>query len=835
ATDPRFEIEPTAIDQIQEGLSTNHPICVHGIVRRFEAGKWVVIWDSTGQVTLQTRQTQPLRPGEAVEAIGYPAVLGVQHTLRNGFYRPGKSATALNASPGQQAPNLRIAAQIRELNTQDAARSLPVFIRGLVTFSHTRTSMAYVQDDSGGIRIVNPRWDSPDTSKPGTIVEVEGTTAEGNFVPLVTNAVLRRVGWWSLDAEKGPLITLEQALTGHEEGRWVQMEGYVRSVTEINGLRHIELTTSSGEFEAWVPSTRTLKFLEGAIARVQGVCAASANARHQLTGIQIWIPESKYILVQEPEAADIFSVPLRNLDSLRRFSTDTTLHHRIRTAGTVVLHVPGRYLSIQDGEDSVFALSRQKEVLNTGDRVEVVGFPGNQGRKFLLREAVFHRVMHGNEPAPIDLPPMHTVNQEWEGRLARAEGTLLNAAQKNGETRILIHSKASAFEASLESTPLGSPILADLQPGSRLAVTGVYEVQSDEYGTTRSFLLRMRSPADVLVLQRPPWWTLARLLWVLLGVLTVSVLALAWGFAIAHKNSLLRQAQDQLEHRVEERTRELELQVAAKERARAELAEAQENLVLTSRQAGMAEVATGVLHNVGNVLNSVNISADTLKERLRNSPVETIGKVSALLKTNLGRIAEYLTRDSKGKALPDYLEKLGTVLTSDKQEMQNEVKLLVKNIDHIKIIVAMQQSYAKIGGVLEELDAKDLIEDALQINSGSFEREQIQVTRLFQSVPPVMVDRHKALQILVNLLSNAKYALREIPSHRTITLSISSPSADQVQIAITDNGIGIALENIGRIFSQGFTTRKDGHGFGLHSGANAAKELGGSLSVYSQG
>jgi signal transduction histidine kinase len=249
----------------------------------------------------------------------------------------------------------------------------------------------------------------------------------------------------------------------------------------------------------------------------------------------------------------------------------------------------------------------------------------------------------------------------------------------------------------------------------------------------------------------------------------------------------------------------------------------------------MAEVATGVLHNVGNVLNSINISADTLKERLRNSPVDTIGKVSALLKTNLGRIAEFLTRDSKGRALPDYLEKLGNVLTSDKQEMQNEVNLLVKNIDHIKIIVAMQQSYAKIGGVLEELDTRDLIEDALQINSGSFEREQIQVTRLFQSVPHVMVDRHKVLQILVNLLSNAKYALREIPSHRTITLSISSPSADQVHIDITDNGIGIAPENLGRIFSQGFTTRKDGHGFGLHSGAKAAKELGGTLSVHSQG
>jgi signal transduction histidine kinase len=275
--------------------------------------------------------------------------------------------------------------------------------------------------------------------------------------------------------------------------------------------------------------------------------------------------------------------------------------------------------------------------------------------------------------------------------------------------------------------------------------------------------------------------------------------------------------------------------VAAKERARAELAEAQEHLVLTSRQAGMAEVATGVLHNVGNVLNSVNVSADMLSERLRRCPMDSVTKVVALLQKHQDQLAHFITRDPKGRALPEYMEKLGRVLVEDKNGMQSEIEQLAKNIDHIKVIVAMQQSYARVGGVLEELDPRDLVEDALQINCASLEHDRIQLIREYQTAPRVMVDRHKVLQILVNLFSNAKHALCDIPSDRKLTVSISASNPDQVHIVVGDNGVGIAPENLSRIFSQGFTTRKDGHGFGLHSGANAANELGGSLSVRSEG
>ncbi len=574
--DPRFVTPITPIDEIQESSPTNNMIHIAGIVHSHEPGKWVTLWDGTGQVMVQSRQTQPLRTGDRVEAIGYPYVLGVQQTLHGGLCRLMASTNELVSFDN---PPFRLVERIRDLNREEARRHSPVILRAVVTWSNPETPFTFVQDASGGIRVANPKWDMPDTSKPGTIVTLRGEVAEGDFVPIVTNAVISQSGGWNLD--EGRLVTLEQAMTGKEDGSWVEMKGFVRQVTKVNDLVRFDLSTSSGEFQAWIPASQSYDYLKGSIIRVQGVCSAVSNSRHQLAGIEILTPEAKYIQVEEPAPEDVFAVPFRPLGNLRQFYMESALNRRIRTSGTVVLHAPGRYLYLQDGGDSVFVLSQQQDALKPGDRVEVVGFPGNEGKKFLLREAVYRRIATGTEPNPIQLPEVHSVNLDLEGLLVKAEGTLLNKVEKDGETHLLIQSKNSTFEAGLDSTADDkAKKLQALQLGSRLAVTGVYEVQSDEYGKPRSFLLHLRSSNDVQLLHQPPWWTFARLLWVLLGVLVTSVAALTWSVLISRKNKLLRQAQtelqvvnDKLELRVEERTRELQEQVSAKERARAELKE----------------------------------------------------------------------------------------------------------------------------------------------------------------------------------------------------------------------------------------------------------------------
>lgn len=266
------------------------------------------------------------------------------------------------------------------------------------------------------------------------------------------------------------------------------------------------------------------------------------------------------------------------------------------------------------------------------------------------------------------------------------------------------------------------------------------------------------------------------------------------------------------------------------------LRDSQQRLVETSRLAGMAEVATGVLHNVGNVLNSVNVSAGLVVQKLRRSKAPKVGKAAALLSGRNGDLADYLNHDENGKKLPGYLTQLGEFLVLENEEILREVDQLGRNIEHIKEVVAMQQSYAKVSGALEDLPVRQLVDDAIAMNTGAFERHGVVVQKRYSEVPLVRVDRHKVLQILINLIRNAKYALDEVQRiDKRITISISATDDNQVCVLVADNGVGISPENLTRIFAHGFTTRADGHGFGLHSGALAAHSMGGSLSVASLG
>ncbi|MDB6112686.1 MAG: sensor signal transduction histidine kinase [Pedosphaera sp.] len=268
----------------------------------------------------------------------------------------------------------------------------------------------------------------------------------------------------------------------------------------------------------------------------------------------------------------------------------------------------------------------------------------------------------------------------------------------------------------------------------------------------------------------------------------------------------------------------------------AQLKKAHEQLLTTSRLAGMAEVATSVLHNVGNVLNSVNISSSVVSEKVRNSKVVNLAKAVALMQSHAADLPGFFAHDPQGRQLPAYLDKLATHLTEEQAGMLEELASLVSNVEHIKEIVAMQQSYARVSGLLETLSVVDLVEDALRMNAGAMERHQVRVIREFSPVPPMLVEKHKVLQILVNLIRNAKYAVDDNQNEdKRMTLRVTSDGDDLVQISVIDNGVGIPAENLTRIFNHGFTTKKEGHGFGLHSGALAAKELGGALSVHSDG
>jgi signal transduction histidine kinase len=276
--------------------------------------------------------------------------------------------------------------------------------------------------------------------------------------------------------------------------------------------------------------------------------------------------------------------------------------------------------------------------------------------------------------------------------------------------------------------------------------------------------------------------------------------------------------------------------ITALKQAEAELAAAHKRLIETSRLAGMAEVATDVLHNVGNTLNSINVSCSLVLDRVRQTSSANLAKIPELLQQNLGRLDEFVGTDPRGKHIPEYLTAMARTFDDQRAFLLQEMDQLRQHVEHVNQIIAMQQNYAKVAGIRENIDLSQLIEDALQINAAALDRHGVEVRREIEPAPPVLVDKHKVLQILVNLIRNAKYAVSEAArSDKVMILRLARDGRDRLVIQVIDNGVGIAPENLTRIFSHGFTTRRDGHGFGLHSGALAARDLGGSLAAHSDG
>lgn len=287
---------------------------------------------------------------------------------------------------------------------------------------------------------------------------------------------------------------------------------------------------------------------------------------------------------------------------------------------------------------------------------------------------------------------------------------------------------------------------------------------------------------------------------------------------------------------LEQRTLLLEKQIQERNQMQREIDRVQRELLEAARLAGMGEVATGILHNVGNVLNSVNVSTGILTERVRALKVDGVSKMARLLREQGENLVHFLGDDARGHKVPAYLDLLAEHLELERMALGKELEGLTRNVEHIKEIVAMQQNYAKVSGAVEMLELSELVEDAFKMHSGAFARHGITVQRDYEKLPTISVERHGVLQVLVNLLHNAKHACEAANRQdKRVTMRLRTAGPGRVKVEVTDNGIGIPPENLTRIFSQGFTTRKGGHGFGLHSGALTAKQLGGSLSVQSKG
>lgn len=270
----------------------------------------------------------------------------------------------------------------------------------------------------------------------------------------------------------------------------------------------------------------------------------------------------------------------------------------------------------------------------------------------------------------------------------------------------------------------------------------------------------------------------------------------------------------------------------------ARLDAAQQQLVDAAHKSGMAQVAIGVLHNVGNILNSVMLSGEEIARMAKNSKVQGLNKANELLRSHAHDLGNFLTADEKGKMLPQYYEKIGLVLNDEAKSIGGEAAKLNEKLMMIKDVIATQQAYARADGYEERLNVVSVIEDALHVQEASLRKQGINVCKNFNDTPLCIVHKSKLLQVLTNIIQNAREAVAEneqINRIQEITIETSYTGSGSVFVKIADNGCGIPHENLQRIFNYGFTTKENGHGFGLHTSALAMTEMGGELQAHSEG
>lgn len=279
------------------------------------------------------------------------------------------------------------------------------------------------------------------------------------------------------------------------------------------------------------------------------------------------------------------------------------------------------------------------------------------------------------------------------------------------------------------------------------------------------------------------------------------------------------------------------MDITERKQAENEMQKLHQQLLITARQAGMSEVATSVLHNVGNILNSVNVSISLIKEFLSQYNIKNLIQVSQMIEDHKSQ-SDYLLSDSKGKLIPEYLVSLAKKMDQDFQAISNEATNLDVHLQHIKDIVVLQKDLSGLHGIKDKIFLNDTIDLAIKMASSSFHAVDIEIIKNYQVNMELLLDKSRLLQILVNLIKNAKESYNSCQDKKLkkITISIKKPDKKPyVNISVEDNGVGIAEDKITTVFSLGYTTKRDGHGFGLHSSAISAVEVGGRLWAESEG
>lgn len=463
-----------------------------------------------------------------------------------------------DAAPLKPLRTIRTLRGAHSLSAVEACRGFPVHLHAIVTYYDTqvdsRRIALFVHDASGGMYAAVPRgfvW-FRQAPLPGTLVDISGVTAPGDFAPIIDQAHIRVIGNSHIPVHAKP-VTLSHLRTGTEDGQWVEIEGVVRSVFESAANTTLEVAIVDGTIAATTVKQAGVDYarLVDATVRLHGNAAPIFNSVRQMTGVRLFFPGLQAVTVVEPGPRDIFAIPASPISSLSSFTPTTSWPHRVHIRGTVTLHWPGRTVCIMDDTQELCAQTSHATRLAIGSRGDLAGFSTLGGFKPSFSDAIFQPLPGKETVVATSVTPDQALQGTYDSALVQLHGRLIGRDLASSDTVLILSSGRFVFRVILPAN-LADSSLSNIPVGSELQIVGICSAQVDPHGMSEGygatqvsrFWILLRSSQDVVVLQTPSWWTTSKILLMLVFSLVITATVFGWVFV--------------LRRRVGQRTRELE-------------------------------------------------------------------------------------------------------------------------------------------------------------------------------------------------------------------------------------------------------------------------------------
>lgn len=765
ADDPGFRLPVTPINTIPR-LPVGTLVHIRGRISGNESGASLVVRDATGQVALHSAQRQRFAEGAEVEAIGRVEISGAQWDLRAALCRRLESAPHERKQSAGEVP-LESIDQIRLLTSEEAARGQPVKITGTVTWMSPNDDFFFLQDISGGIR-VRFRRDQMDPPRLLQYMVVEGVTCESGIVSAVDLKSYRVLGSMGLPPDKA--VTFDQAITGKENGDWVEMRGFLERTESAGDQCRIYVATASGEFVGLLDSPVNFSAPAGSLIRMRGVCQTVADATGRINGLTLRVPFLHSITTDEDAPVDFYDLPLRPIKSLRELSLVRDFM-RVRVSGVVLRAVRGVLVCIDDGQAGLLLLSNETKPLAVGDSIEAVGILGREGARTVLREAVYRKTASGASPAPLRLSQPAHFTAALDGRLVVIRGALVEVLCEPKRTRLTLQSGNTLFEAVLDHR-VDERKPAGIAMGAVLNIAGIYRAEFDDARQLRGFRLRLRSWNDVAIIQSVRFWTAQRALAVA-GLLGIAVLlGVVWVVVLRRQ---VRRQTEQIRGQMEQQARlEAEVQRAA-------------------RLESLGVLAGGIAHDFNNLLTVVigNLSLAMFDEKIAESAGGLLREIER---------AAYRARD-----------------------LTQQLLTFARGGDPVRAAVALPELVRQAtDSILHGSGVTCDHEVAPGLWRGNVDREQI--AQVVQNLALNAVEAMPGGGRLRISLGNEEIK----PGARS-----SLAPGRYIRVAVSDSGHGIRPEILPRIFDPYFSTKEVGGGLGLATVYSIVKKHEGRIEVES--